>query len=539
MSAFPRRLPPARAWLVPCLLLGAVLAAGRLPLPGRTAGTAPAQDDCTTDVRPAPGVAVTDRGAVRGVPDGATYAFQGVPYAAPPVGALRFRPPAAAACWDGERPATAFGPPCPQPAGGGVTGEEDCLYLNVWTPAAVTGDAPLPVMVFIHGGGNVQGSPAQPVYNGRALAEHGAVVVTVSYRLGALGFLTHPALAAESAQGVSGNYGLLDQIAALRWVQRNIGAFGGDPGRVLIFGESAGGVNVCALLAAPAAAGLFHRAVIQSGGCPAPTRTAAERIGARVAAATGCATAADVAACLRALPAADLVTAVPVDVGAVRLVPPEFGPHVDGVVLPAAPLEAVRAGRHNRVPLIVGANADETSQMVGRIATEDEYRAAVYALLGQSLGELVLVRYPVAEHGTPRGAFIAATSDARFICPARVVARTVADAQPEPVYRYFFTHALEGPARALGAFHGLELAFVFGTLGTTSGYRPSDAERALAEALIGYWTRFAAAGDPNGAGAVPWPAYDPATDPYLQLDTPIAAGMGVRTAHCDFWEQLR
>lgn len=497
-----------------------------------------AQVACTSEAPPAEGVVVTDRGAVRGERSGGTYAFKGIPYAAPPVGALRWRAPEDAVCWDGIRSATDYGPACPQLDEGAVIGAEDCLTLNVWTPTTTPADGGLPVMVFIHGGGNAQGTSSQPIYDGRRLAEAGVVLVTFNYRLGPLGFLAHSALAAESAAGASGNYGILDQIAVLRWVQRNAHAFGGDPGRVTIFGESAGAVDTCVLLASPLAAGLFHRALMESGACLGGNLQGAGRTAERYVAASPCAGVGDIAACLRGLDAETALRVLPASVGVVSAGENQYGPVVDGYVLPRAPIDQIAAGEHNHVPLIVGVNAEETGQSAPRITSEVQYRAAVIAQFGPVLGERILARYPVEEYGSPRAALVAVTSDARFVCTARRSARTVAAHQQEAVYRYLFTQRLRGQAAALGAFHGLEVVFVFGTLGARGGITPSAEERALSDAMIGYWTRFAATGDPNGAGSTPWPVFDPQPDTHLVLGTPITSGAGIRAAQCNFWEEL-
>jgi para-nitrobenzyl esterase len=490
----------------------------------------------------------TTSGLAQGVLLGDVVAFLGLPYAAPPVGELRWRPPAPAPSWAGVRRATAFASPCPQiGAGGAVVGAEDCLYLNVWVPSPAPANARLPVLFFIHGGGNVQGAASEQLADGSYLydgaelaAARQAVVVTISYRLGALGFLALPALAAESPHGSSGNYGLLDQVAALEWVRANIASFGGDPARVLAFGESAGALDTCMLLASPLAAGLFSSALMESGACVAMRDADARAFGSQVVAACGCSGAGDVAACLRSLSATAVVAALPqpIDLAGKQ---GGYQPSVDGWVLPEAPLAAIAAGRHNRVPVVVGANSDETSRAVAPM-TQTQYEQSVLALAGgsQLLADLILAEYPVAEYGSQRAAYVALTSDAKFVCSARIAARTLSSAQSQPVFRYFFTHPYSnGTAglKLLGAYHGAELSYVFGDLGL-AGYVPTAGETALSAAIQGYWSRLAGTGDPNGEGAVVWPTYDAATDPFLQLDDPIAAGKGVRSRQCDFWESL-
>ncbi len=473
----------------------------------------------------------------------------GVPYAAPPVGDLRWRPPQPPAPWSGVRAATAFASQCPQIADGGtITGAEDCLYLNVWAPAGASSGVPLPVLFFVHGGGNVQGSASVQaddgsyVYDGAAMAgsEH-VVVVTTNYRLGPLGFLALPALAAESPQASSGNYGILDQEAALGWVRSNIAAFGGNPARVMVFGQSAGALDTCMLLASPLASGLFSFALMESGGCAASTAADAQAFGAKVVAAAGCGSASDVAACMRSLDTEAIISALPqpIDLAGKQ---GGYQPNVDGWVLPESPLDALAGGHYNHVPLVVGANSDETSRAVTAM-NQSQYEQAVLALTGgsQLVANRILAEYPPSAYGnSPRSAYVALTSDAKFICTARSVARAATTGQSEPVFRYFFTHPYGNGGLALetlGAYHAAELPYVFGDLGL-DGYTPSDGERGLASAIEGYWTRLAATGDPNGGADPQWPAYVAATDPYLTLETPITAGQGVRTQQCDFWDSL-
>jgi para-nitrobenzyl esterase len=506
---------------------------------------------CPSEVAPGPGVVATDIGPFTGARTGAGWSWKGIPYAAPPVGALRWKAPAPAACVPSGRDATAFGAVCPQAAqsaptmvgGGALVGSEDCLTLNVWAPDGATG---LPVMVFIHGGANVQGSGSLPAYEGTKLAAAGpAIVVTFNYRLGTLGYLMHPALAAESgSDGTSGNYGLLDQIAALDFVKRNIAAFGGDPARVMIFGESAGAVNVCALMAAPRAAGLFSAALMESGSCLLGPASQQQALVDRLLSATGCAGAADVASCLRARSVEELFAAVPLS-GGILARATAFAPHVDGVVMPESPHDALAAGHAHRVPFVVGSNSDETALAVAQsmppIATAADYEARIRASFPAATADAILARYPASAFPSPARAYATVTTDARFICQARLAARRAAAGLGAPVRRFFFTHAAQnaGPTvRALGAYHGLELAWVFGNFSAFAGYQPTAAEAALSTAIQGYWTRLAATSDPNGAGAPAWPLYDAASDATLVLDDPITAGGPIRPADCDFFDAL-
>lgn len=498
---------------------------------------------CVTSVKPEPGTVITQTGAVTGAKVGTTWAWKGIPYAAPPVGDLRWKRPQPHACWEDARPAIDFGPICLQAdADGGVVGSEDCLSVNIWAPEDASADKPAPVMFYIHGGGNTQGSASNQVgnvylFDGQALSEQNrVVVVTIQYRLGPMGWLAHPAFA-EGEPAAAGNYGAHDQVSALRWVKENIASFGGDPARTLVFGESAGAVNTCMMLATPLAKGLFSSALMQSGGCVAQPKVTAESFASEWATMAGCEGEADPAACLRAMSAEDVQLLVPSPIDLAGKQGP-FQPIVDGVLLPKAPQEILDAGEHNHVPFVVGANENETAQAVPDM-TEAEYEALITATFATFADE-VLAEYPASEFPTPRDAYVAVTSDAKFICGARRIARAVRAGQSEPVFRYHFTHVLDnvGPmGKKNGAFHGVELFFVFNHL-NVAGYSPSAGEVELATALGGYWSRLADAGDPNGAGAVTWPVYDAAKDSYLRLDTTITAEEGVHTDRCDFWDGL-
>ncbi len=487
---------------------------------------------------------MTDRGPLQGKVQGGTQAFLGIPYAAPPTGDLRWKAPSDFQCAPAVRDATQFGPACPQIDGTMMeaVGNEDCLTLNVWTPNSI--DAPRAVLVFIHGGGNSIGSSGEitsgtAIYDGASLAEKGdVVVVTMNYRLGALGFLALAALSAEGDPKVSGNYGILDQIAALKWVKRNAAAFGGDPGRVMLFGESAGAVDTCVHLASPLSAGLFHAALMESGGCGDPTLMQAEGEGTKVVQMAGCGTNADPVACLRAIPALTLTKAVPGTVSVTGLDPGiKFGPNVDGYVLLGSPIDVIADRKHNPVPFVAGANAEETARFTPMVPTAMAYEEFLRASF-PAIADQILQLYPAASFPTPRKALTAVTTDARFVCPSRRIARTVRAAQSEPVFRYFFTHALDStPASALGAWHGLELAWVFNHL-DIANYVPSSAEKKLSTDIMGYWSRLGKAGNPNGGGAFEWPTYDATTDSHLVLDNTISAGTMLRTARCDFWDSI-
>jgi para-nitrobenzyl esterase len=482
-------------------------------------------------------VVCTESGAVRGMIVGDVRAFVGIPYAKPPVGELRFRPPQRANAWQRVRSAEQVGSPCPQIRNGTVVGSEDCLTLNIWTAAGPMEER-LPVMVWLTGGGNHGSSGG--AYDGSLMARRANVVfVTYNPRLGALGFLAHPALDRERSQGVSGNYGTLDQIAMLRWLQRNVQEFGGDPERVFLFGTSAGGGNICALLTSPLARELFHGASMQSSvptGCELPTLSdAQQRTGARVTTTTGCADAADVADCLRDLTVEELVSAVP---GVTNVFPRWYGPNVDGYVLREQPIAAIRGGRHSPMPIIIGTTLNETRGWLNAadpVTDAATYAEALTRVFGAGAVGHILDRYPSEAFPTPQLALEAATTDAYFNCQTRRVARALTDAQDAPVYRYLFTHAMETSAatRARGAGHTVEHRFFFPDL---AGGQASAAEIALQDSMVRYWSRIAHTGHPNGGGDIAWARYEIATDPYLELSTQTRPLSDLNGGLCDFWD---
>jgi para-nitrobenzyl esterase len=493
------------------------------------ADAGPEIDSCASDVAAKAGTVITDRGAVTGVEAGETWSFRGIPFAT----AARFRRPEPISCWKGERAAKDWAPKCAQlDADGKPIGSEDCLTLNVWAPKAAS--APRPLMVFIHGGGHAVGSAAEQLpdgtylYDGASLATKGdVVVITIQYRVGPLGWLAHPALAADDPNQSSGMLGHLDQIAALQWVRTNAAKFGGDPAKVTIFGESAGGVSVCSLIASPLAKGLFTGAIMESGGCPGKSRVDAEAHGQKLAAAVGCAD----AACLRGLSLDKLLTTVPATV-VVAGRGGDYTSVVDGYALPSAPLELIAASKHNAVPFIFGSNTDETSRAAPKLETEAEYQAAVRALF-PAVADQVLAQYPVSEYTTPRRAYVALTSDVKFVCPLRQVGEAFAKGQPLPTHRYVFGYVAENVSpllKALGASHGSELLYVFDHL-RVSGYVPTARDQAMADRMIKEWSTFARTG-------VAWTKWERATDPHLRFDVETQIQNGVRTKQCDFWDAL-
>ena len=453
-------------------------------------------------------------GAVEGEVSGGVLAFKGVPYALPPVGERRWKPPVAMPVWAGVREATRFGAACTQPPsrpGSIYTDDpgplsEDCLFLNLWAPR---GAHKAPVFVWIHGGSLATGSSAQSMYDGARLAAHGGVVfVSINYRLGALGYLAHPQLSAESPEGVSGNYGLLDQIEALRWVKRNVAAFGGDPANVTIAGESAGGLSVMYLLAAPPARGLFAKAVAQSAYMISTPELkearfgeeAAEAIGTRVATALG---AEDLAA-LRAVDAATIVATT----GKAGYLP--FGT-IDGRILPRQLVDVFDRGEQARVPILAGFNAGEIRSLRFLLPPVPPdaatYEAAIRSRY-DDLAEAFLKLYP----GTAlEESLLAITRDAMYGWTAERLALKQT-ALRQRAFLYVFDHGYPAADEAnLHAFHASELPYMFGAVDRTPPAWPrvpaTPTEAALSDAMIGYWTSFARSGEPRAASQPPWPAY--------------------------------
>ncbi|MES2337950.1 MAG: carboxylesterase family protein [Pseudomonadota bacterium] len=467
-------------------------------------------------------------GTVQGTTEGALSVFRGIPYAQPPVGARRWTAPAPLPAWEGVRKATAFGPACVQPratatgiyANPPAAVSEDCLTLNIWAPKAAKG---APVVVWIHGGALVSGYSHEPMYDGTRMAGEGVIVVSINYRLGILGYLAHNALSAQSPQGVSGNYGLLDQVAALSWVKRNIGAFGGDPANVTIAGESAGALSVMYLMASPSARGLFHKAIAQSAymvstpelktarhGMPS-----AEAAGTTIAAALGAPT----LAALRAMDAEKL-TATAAAKG--------YGPWgtVDGRILPRQLVETWDRGEQAPVPLIAGFNAGEIRSL-RMLAPPVPASAAVYeqtirARYGD-LADAFLAQYPAATLGE---SVIATTRDALYgwTSTRLAIGQT---ALRQPGYLYFFDHGYPAADDAgLHAFHAAEIPYVFGTPDKTPAYWPrvpdTLSDRRMSTAMLGYWTSFAKTGAPSAKGAPAWQAYGNAGNYMAFAATPQA-----------------
>jgi para-nitrobenzyl esterase len=471
-------------------------------------------------------------GQIRGVlsdKDPGIIAFKGIPFAAPPVGPLRWRPPAPVVPWEGVRDAARTGSACPQRSP--APQNEDCLFLNVWTPREAP--KPLPVMVWIHGGGFRGGTGNST--DGAPLASKGVVVVSLNYRLGVFGFFAHPALTAESDRRASGNQGLLDMVAALQWVRSHIASFGGDPNRVTIFGESAGGGAVAALMLVPQAKGLFHRAIAQSPyvhGWDRPLSTRArgwepaEHVGLELGKALG-ATGANALTALRAASTAEIMKVA--DEGPLfRWSGTIWAPNVDGWVIPDDPIAMYNAGRQHDVPLIAGINDNEGSLFRSRFEIDDvnEFETYVRKDFGHIAPE-ALKQYGVTSADAVGAGLDHLVHDMFFAGPARLQMRAHLKVK-SPAWLYHFAQVPPTQqGKSFGAHHAAEIPYVFGE--TIPGPKApwTDADRQVSELMMGYWTQFAATGNPNRQGLPEWPRFDKAHDVYLTLAPAPKSGTGL------------
>jgi para-nitrobenzyl esterase len=495
----------------------------------------------------APALVRVDGGELQGVVDDGVVSFKGIPFAAPPVGDLRWRPPQPAAPWTGVRQATEYGANCmqgrfgPPPAAGAPAPRapsEDCLFLNVWRPADPAARR-LPVMVWIHGGGFVGGSGALPGVAGAPFAKQGVVLVTINYRLGRFGFFAFPALSRERPDETRGNYAYMDQIAALQWVKRNIAAFGGDPDNVTIFGFSAGGVSVHSLLASPQARGLFHKAIAQSGGSRDSVLTArpmrddgvdpnypvsAETIGRTFAQSMGIEGADEAALTrLRTLSAEQILRGAPAAAGA-NVPQIELTPILDGRLITETAESAYKAKRQSRVPLLAGSNSADTAGNRIKATTRDEF----FARFGRWSAQAKAAYDP--DGSTELATMVSrANDDFGQAEPARFAANAFAsNGSPAWLYRFSYVASAMRERMRAGAPHGGEIAFVFGTLGTGPGpaSTPSPEDLAVSRMAQSYWVNFARAGDPNGAGLPTWPRHDPRKDVIFDFRPDGSAGAG-------------
>lgn len=506
-----------------CLSLGVLLAACVLAV---TAVAQPAASDLT--------LVTIDSGAVRGVAAERVISFKGIPYAAPPVGELRWRVPQPVKRWDGVLPANEFGPACMQTDN--VAKSEDCLTLNVWRPATPAA-GPLPVMVWIYGGGLAHGGSAG--YALDAMAAKGVVMVSFNYRLGRFGFFAHPALAAEAPGDVRGNYGYMDQLAALQWVKRNIAAFGGNPNQVTLFGESAGGGSVLVHLVSPMSRGLFQRAILESPGAPNPRAQVfpprdlgtAETFAMNWAHAVGVSGEdAEALKQLRALPAQKLL-----DDGAETLKPAGMAlPMIDGRFLPDRPDAIIAAGREpTLVPTIIGAN--DRDLPVGKAKTKED----VFALFGAAAAEARKLYDPLGDQ-TLEELKQQVFADRFFVEPARHFADEVAHAGA-PVWLYRFAYVAQAQrGQHMGAPHSFEIPFVMDEPAALVGAeKVTPTDQVMADVVSGYWVQFGLTGDPNGGGRPVWPRHDPAVDRILHFtNSGVIVGTDPLKTRLDLWQRV-
>jgi para-nitrobenzyl esterase len=483
----------------------------------------------------------TTAGAVHGINGGTVREWRGIPYAAPPLGANRWRPPQPVVPWPGIREAGRFAPDCIQLVTLRTTeGSEDCLYLNVFAPTGTTQRSKLPVMVQLHGGSNFF---FQAYKHAKALVDHGVIVVTVGYRLGVFGFAGHPALTAEG-HGSSGEYGVLDQIAALRWVHHNIAGFGGNPRNVTLFGESAGSFDAVAIAASPLGRGLFTRLAAQTesfwAGRGIGTIADAEAIGRQVARKVGCRGAVHVLACLRAKPAAGLVVAAGVN---------DVSPWTGGVVLPRSPLALIAQQRHP-VPMLVGSNREEgvfILQSQGAPVpphpfTRKDWIKYTNILAGKNHGPQARRLYPLRRYDSLYWDTVGMYTDAIYTCPMRRLAL----ATRGRVYRYLYTHRYQNNSflASLRAAHFLDDPILWGDSSLLSGflgnkpYTFSQDERALTARMSAYWTNFAKTAHPNGPGLPRWPRYQPASERAIVLDQPASQIRSYQVRQCAYLDSL-
>src|SRR5580700_4268590 len=510
----------------------------RLAVAGLTLGALVAAAPAVSASAASGPIVGTANGAVQGVANGAVDEFLGLPYAAPPVGALRWQPPQPAASWSGVRDATQFAPHCPQVAGpfGQASTSENCLFLNVFTPS---GGGDHPVMVWIHGGALVSGESND--YDPTQMVADGVTVVTINYRLGALGFLAHPALA--DANGQSGDYGLMDQQAALRWVQRNIASFGGNPHNVTIFGESAGGLSTLSQVASPQARGLFERAIVESGSynLTQASLSSAESAGEAFATEAGCAS--QTAACLRSLPVSTILAS---EAAA------GYTPNINSEVLPESLGAAFATGNFNRVPIINGTNHDEwrlfvaLSELEGAPVTAANYQAMIASTLGvpAAAAAIIAAKYPLIAYPSPSVALGAVGTDAIFACPALTIDQSVSRFVPTFAYEFNDENApelfLPPVSFPYGAAHASEIQYLFGLPTAVFPTALSAQQQQLAATMKGYWTNFAKSGQPSSFGAPFWPLFNGLTQPMQSLVPPVPHTENTfAIAHnCAFWTAL-
>ncbi|MFG0250597.1 MAG: carboxylesterase/lipase family protein [Phycisphaeraceae bacterium JB051] len=482
----------------------------------------------------------------------AVNVFKGIPYAAPPVGDLRWREPQPVRAWNTPRDCTSFASRCPQPdvAGRPWLGEagpmdEDCLYLNVWAPANI--DKPLPVMVWIHGGGFTIGASSLRFYDGQNFAQQGVVLVSINYRLGPFGFFGHPALTVESEHHFSGNYGLLDQIAALQWIQNNIANFGGDPNCVTIFGESAGSVAVTCLMVSPLSKGLFHRAIAQSGTGASlhqhldqstAHNTSLHETGMTIAKKLGIQDEnANALAALRDVSAEQLLKVSNPQLISQGLKGTKFGPVIDGYVLTGNPGALFAEGKQHAVPLMIGANAQDGILHASALPIKRVrgYEWIIKRRFGKDATALLKL-FPAQTNEDVRGALLDLTTVSAFVAPARRLAIGMQNVNT-PAYLYHFSRVSPGAKRSgVGAAHGAEIPYLFNTFKNTTTYDTTDHQ--LANVMRKYWVNFATNGNPNANGLTNWPAYTVDTDQHMNFGNTANVSKNLHKQACDLFDKI-
>lgn len=500
-------------------------------------------------------IVMTQQGAVQGIVGATSRSFLGIPYAAPPVGNLRWKPPQPHAPWSTTLDATKAGSPCPQNATpfGQASTNEDCLFLNVYTPNPV--ESNLPVMIWLHGGAFVAGEGSSYDPSATLVTQGNVIVVTINYRLGVFGFLALNALSSEDPHGSSGNDGLLDQQFAFQWVRNNIQAFGGNPNQVTIFGESAGGISVCANIASPTARGLFQRAITESGPCtfPLPTLATAESEGNTIATNLGCTQtiASQQTACLRTLSTQQLLAqeSTGFDLSQPGSLLP-FTPNIDGSVLPQSLTNALLSGQFNHVPVIEGTNQTEGRLFVAISfdllsngpLTAQQYPGVVQNLVGAQAAPQVLAEYPLSDFSSPDVALSAIIGDAAFSCSARAADQLLAASVPTFSYEFNDVNApmlfLPPVSFPYGATHTDEIQYLFQLTGLASQLDTDQIN--LSHQMISYWTEFAKNGNPNSFSTPGWGVYTAFTDNFLSLVPPTPTlELGFSFEHnCGFWTQI-
>jgi len=484
-----------------------------------------------------------DSGPISGTASKGLRVYLGIPYAAPPVGELRWKVTQPVKPWTEVKTCVAFGPSCPQPESEkvGIT-SEDCLYLNVWTPAKTAGDK-LPVMVWIHGGGWSLGSASMPQYDGAKLAKKGVVFVSFNYRLGPFGFLVHPGLAKELLQNVSGNYGFLDQIAALKWVKKNIAAFGGDPDNITIFGESAGAMAVSLHMISPLSTGLFNRGICQSGGpfgegyivprtdCQLQKALAE---GEKLAVALNCDKAPDPIAAMRAKSADEILKAYTF---ALSEFSPGmiFAPVIDGYVIPDDPAKMFMQEKNLDIPMIIGSNADEGNAFYQPM-TVAEYKNWIGLQFGKH-ADAVFAMFPANADADVRSAFDRFSSVMIFAEPARFVARC-REGRTTKTYLYHFTRVAPTElGKTMGAAHGAEVPYVLGNINKKAGFAGTDLK--ISKEMLNFWVNFAKKGDPNEEKVTVWPVYNAKSDENIEFGDKINVNKNLLKKECDFIRYLQ